>query len=143
MKRAQQGHLRGHERIGRGAHFVVALEQQLPQAVQLARAKVCRPAFERGAFLGGAGLSFRAADLGDGDLVDEIELGASSPPVRSRARTGATSSSRAGPSAASRAANRRRWSVLSARPSMSRTCSALTRMVSPSPLPARSAWLIA
>jgi hypothetical protein len=76
MKRAQQGHLRGHERIGRGAHFVVALEQQLPQAVQLARAKVCRPAFERGAFLGGAGLSFRAADLGDGDLVDEIELGA-------------------------------------------------------------------
>jgi hypothetical protein len=52
----------------------VALEQQLPQAVQLARAKVCRPAFERGAF-SAERACLPAADLGDGDLVDEIELG--------------------------------------------------------------------
>jgi hypothetical protein len=40
VQRAQQGHLRRHQRIGRGLDLVMALEQQLPQAMKLARPKL-------------------------------------------------------------------------------------------------------
>ena len=60
------------QRIGRGLHFVVALEQELPQAMKLAGAERLRPAFDRLALLGRGGVGGVAADLGDGHAVHQV-----------------------------------------------------------------------
>ncbi len=51
MERAQQRHFGGDQRIGRGAHLVMALEQQLPQPVDLPGGKPRGPLADRLALL--------------------------------------------------------------------------------------------
>jgi len=72
MHDPQQRHLRGRQRIGRGADFFMPLEQQLPEAMQLPGRKRLHPPFDRGAVFGRGGLWRGFGQLGKRDPVRQL-----------------------------------------------------------------------
>ena len=72
MQRAQQRHSRRDQRVGRLAHLVVSLEQQLPQPVELRRRNRSGPFAQLCAFLAGQRIDLAPRDLRHGDAVDDV-----------------------------------------------------------------------
>ena len=128
VDQAQQRHRRRLMRVGRDPDVLQALEQQLPQAVEIAPAEAARRARPppRAPRPTGAGRPRRPALARVTAWSDSISP-RSSEPGRSRAhgpRRAGPASRRASP--ASSVSSRRRMRPRSAWPSMSRTCSAVT-----------------